>query len=93
MKFRHALGEVLRETRHEQKLNLRDVATRGAIALGYLSEIERGHKEVSSEILDCIAVGLGVPLSKLIEKTAIKIRIAEPIDVSDFQLDLGELVH
>jgi transcriptional regulator with XRE-family HTH domain len=72
---------------------LRDVSSRGTIALGYLSEIERGHKEVSSEILEGIAFGLDVPLSKLIEKTAIKIRMSEPIDVSDFQLDLAELVH
>ncbi len=50
MRFRHALGEALRETRHEQKHNLRDVAQRGCIALGYLSEIERGHKEVSSRV-------------------------------------------
>jgi len=93
MKFRRALGEVIRETRHELGLNLRDVSSRGTIALGYLSEIERGHKEVSSEILEGIAFGLDVPLSKLIEKTAIKIRMSEPIDVSDFQLDLAELVH
>lgn len=93
MKFRQALGEVIRETRHELGLNLRDVAQRGSMALGYLSEVERGHKEASSEILECIALGLDVPLSKLIEKTAIKIRMGEPIDISDFQLDLAELVH
>jgi transcriptional regulator with XRE-family HTH domain len=106
MRFRHALGEVLRETRHEQKLNLRDVAQRGCIALGYLSEIERGHKEVSSELLECIADGLGVPVSKLIEKTAIKIRLDEPLSVEDFKkpelrevkmdrrlLDLPTLTH
>jgi transcriptional regulator with XRE-family HTH domain len=85
MKFRRALGEVIRETRHELGLNLRDVSSRGTIALGYLSEVERGHKEASSEILECIALGLDVPLSKLIERTAIKVRLAEPLSINDFE--------
>lgn len=93
MKFRHALGEVIRETRHDLGLNLRDVASRGTIALGYLSEVERGHKEVSSELLESIAYGLDVPVSKLIEKTTMKIKIDEPIDVRDFEIDFGELIH
>jgi transcriptional regulator with XRE-family HTH domain len=91
MKFRHALGEVIRETRQDLGLNLRDVSKRGSVALGYLSEVERGHKEVSSEILDCIAEALGVPVSKLIEQTAIRIRMTEPLTISDF--DLLELVQ
>ena len=85
MKFRRALGEVIRETRHELGLNLRDVSSRGTIALGYLSEVERGHKEVSSEILEGIAFGLDVPVSKLIERTAIKIRLDEPLSINDFE--------
>lgn len=91
MRFRHALGEVIRETRHDLGLNLRDVASRGTIALGYLSEVERGHKEVSSEILEGIALGLDVPVSKLIEKTAIKIRLDEPLFVDDFKAKTNTL--
>jgi transcriptional regulator with XRE-family HTH domain len=56
--YRHALGEVLRERRHELNLTLRQVSTRGFIALGYLSEIERGHKEISSQALNTLAEGL-----------------------------------
>ena len=62
------------------------------MALSYLSEIEQGRKEASSEILDCIALGLGVPLSKVIEKTTIRIRFHEPLIVSDFGFDELELV-
>jgi transcriptional regulator with XRE-family HTH domain len=91
MKFRHALGEVIRETRHELGLNLREVSQLGSVALGYLSEVERGHKEVSSEILECIAKALGVSVSKLIEQTAIRIRISEPLSIADF--DFLELVQ
>jgi transcriptional regulator with XRE-family HTH domain len=93
MKFRHALGEVIRETRQDLKLTMRDVSSRGSMALSYLSEVEQGRKEASSEILECISLGLGVPLSKLIEQAAIRIRIHEPIDVRDFQFDeLGLVV-
>ena len=93
MKFRTALGEVIRETRQDLKLTMREVSSRGSMALSYLSEIEQGRKEASSEILDCIALGLDVPLSKLIEQAAIKIRIDEPFDVRDFQFDELGLVR
>jgi transcriptional regulator with XRE-family HTH domain len=92
MKFRHALGEIIRETRQDLGLTMREVSGRGSMALSYLSEIEQGRKEASSEILDCIALGLGIPLSKLIEKTTIRIRIHEPLIVSDFGFDELELV-
>ena len=85
MKFRHALGEVIRETRQDLGLTMREVSGRGSMALSYLSEIEQGRKEASSEILDCIALGLGIPLSKLIEQAAIRIRLDEPITVEDFK--------
>ena len=66
MQYRQALGNVIRETRIEKNLTLRQVSQRGVIALGYLSEVERGHKEASSEILNCIAYGLEVPVHELI---------------------------
>ena len=93
MKFRTALGEIIRETRHDLNLTMREVSTRGCMALGYLSEVEQGRKEASSEILECISLGLGVPLSKLIEQTAIRMRIHEPFDVRDFQFDELGLVR
>lgn len=66
MRMRTALGDVIREIRTEQGRTLRDVSTRVPMALGYLSEIERGQKDVSSEILENIAVALRVPTYHLI---------------------------
>jgi transcriptional regulator with XRE-family HTH domain len=72
MIFRQALGEVIRETRTEKKLTLRTVAADGCLALGYLSELERGQKEQSSEILDAVARGLGVEPHELVFKAALR---------------------
>lgn len=64
--LRHELGEVLREVRTAQKRTLRDVAKSSAVSLGYLSEIERGTKEASSELLSSVCDGLGMTLSELL---------------------------
>lgn len=66
MLFRETLGEVLRELRLEQGLNLRLVAKDATMALGYLSEIERGKKELSSEILNDLADALKVSLPEIL---------------------------
>ena len=55
MNYRNALGSVMKDLRNEQGLNLRQVSGKACIALGYLSEVERGHKEPSSEIVELIA--------------------------------------
>lgn len=59
MLFRHALGEVLRELRTEKGWTLRATAQKSCMAIGYLSEVERGQKEVSSEILASLTAELG----------------------------------
>jgi len=64
--YRQALGNVIRETRIEKNLTLRHVSHKGTIALGYLSEVERGQKEVSSELLACIAYGIDTPVHELV---------------------------
>jgi len=66
MRLRVALGDVIRDVRRARGLTLRDVSVRGSVALGYVSEVERGHKEVSSEILEQIALALNVPVSDLV---------------------------
>jgi len=66
MLFRHALGEVLRELRTEKGWTLRATAKKSCMALGYLSEIERGQKEVSSEILSNLTGTLGFPTHEVI---------------------------
>ena len=66
MTYRHALGSVIRETRIEKNLTLRQVSSRGAISLGHLSDVERGRKEPSSELLLCIAYGMDVHVHELV---------------------------
>jgi transcriptional regulator with XRE-family HTH domain len=61
--MRHEIGDVLRDYRTQREMTLRDVSSRANVALGYLSELERGQKEVSSEILQSITNALDVPLS------------------------------
>ena len=72
MRYRTALGDVLREERLSKKLNLREVSSLGCIALGYLSEVERGQKEISSELLEGVAVGLGVAPHELVIKAGLR---------------------
>lgn len=62
---RHEMGEVLRDVRLRRGDTLRQVAGRASVALGYLSEIERGQKEPSSEILASVAEALDTPLSQI----------------------------
>jgi transcriptional regulator with XRE-family HTH domain len=64
--LRHELGEVLREIRQGQGRTLRDVATSASVSLGYLSELERGTKEASSELLAAVCGGLGLTLSEVL---------------------------
>jgi XRE family transcriptional regulator, stress-response regulator len=61
--FRRLLGDVLREQRRSQGRTLRDVSAEARVSLGYISEIERGQKEASSECLAAICAALDVPLS------------------------------
>jgi transcriptional regulator with XRE-family HTH domain len=60
--LRDALGETLRDARTRQNRTLRDVSTAANVSLGYLSEVERGRKEASSELLASICDALDVQL-------------------------------
>lgn len=66
MLLRHALGHALRRLRLEHGLTLRELSEATQVSLPYLSEIERGRKEVSSEILAILCNGLDVSLSGLL---------------------------
>lgn len=61
--FRRVLGDVLRQQRQRQGRTLRDVSRDARVSLGYLSEIERGQKEASSECLGAVCAALDVPMS------------------------------
>ena len=60
---RRLLGDVLRQERQRQGKTLRDISADARVSLGYISEIERGQKEASSECLAAICTALDVPLS------------------------------
>lgn len=64
--MRQFIGEVLRARRLAAGLTLRDVSARARVSLGYISEVERGHKEPSSELLTALTTALDVPLSQVL---------------------------
>ncbi|MFG3523409.1 helix-turn-helix domain-containing protein [Nocardia nova] len=64
--LREAIGESLRRARIAQSRTLREVSTSARVSLGYLSEVERGRKEASSELLAAICQALDVPLSQVL---------------------------
>ena len=81
--LRQEIGDVLRQHRQAQGQTLRQVAAKASVALGYLSEVERGQKEVSSEILASVADALQVPLSVLLRDVSARIAVAEGIFIDD----------
>lgn len=64
--FRRLLGEVLRTQRMQRGLTLREVSAEARVSLGYISEIERGQKEASSELLASLCNALDLPLSEVL---------------------------
>lgn len=68
--LREALGAVLRTYRLDANRTLRDVAEAARVSSGYLSELERGRKEVSSEVLRSICDALGVNLAVVLLRAA-----------------------
>jgi transcriptional regulator with XRE-family HTH domain len=63
--WREAMGHELREERHRQERTLADVAEQAGVSTQYLSEVERGRKEPSSEILGAVSGALGLRLVDL----------------------------
>ena len=74
---RQEIGEVLRDFRQQKGRTLRQVASRASVALGYLSEVERGQKEASSEILASVAEALDVPISVIMREVGDRISVLE----------------
>lgn len=68
--LRGAIGHVLRELRTRDRRTLREVSEKAGVSLGYLSEVERGQKEASSELLSSIADALGVSTSRMLRMVA-----------------------
>ena len=75
--IRKVMGETLRELRMRAGMTLREVSMASMVSLGYLSEIERGHKEASSEVVFSIAQALDVSLSDLMITISTKLAALE----------------
>ena len=75
--IRKVMGETLRELRMCAGMTLREVSMASMVSLGYLSEIERGHKEASSEVVFSIAQALNVSLSDLMITISTKLAALE----------------
>jgi transcriptional regulator with XRE-family HTH domain len=75
--FRRLLGEVLRAQRMRQGRTLRQVSADARVSLGYISEIERGQKEASSELLASICSALDVPLSEILSEVSDAVALEE----------------
>jgi transcriptional regulator with XRE-family HTH domain len=75
--LRQLLGDVLRRLRMRQGRTLREVSASARVSLGYLSEVERGQKEASSELLAAICGALGTPLSQVFREVSDNFALAE----------------
>lgn len=81
--LRRVIGDALRGRRQRQHKTLREVSTTANVSLGYLSEIERGQKEASSELLSSICDALGAHLSEVLREVSDTLALAEQLDGID----------
>ncbi len=77
--LRRILGDVLRERRREQGRTLREVSATARVSLGYLSEVERGQKEASSELLGSICGALDLPMSHVLRDVSESLALEEAV--------------
>ncbi len=68
--LRREIGDVLRDARQRQGRTLREVSSAARVSLGYLSEVERGQKEASSELLGSICEALDIPMSLVLREVS-----------------------
>ncbi|MDD9206710.1 helix-turn-helix transcriptional regulator [Georgenia sp. 10Sc9-8] len=89
--LRREIGDVLRGERQRQGRTLREISSSARVSLGYLSEVERGQKEASSELLSSICTALDVPMSGVLREVSDRVAVAERVTVPDTVPD--ELLH
>lgn len=75
--LRERIGEVLRSRRIQQGRTLREVSADAQVSLGYISEVERGQKEASSELLAALCDALAVPLSSVLREVSDRLEVDE----------------
>lgn len=78
--LREVIGDVLRRARTTQGRTLREVSNSARVSLGYLSEVERGRKEPSSELLGAICTALDVPMSRVLVDAGAEMACQEDMD-------------
>jgi len=81
--LRTHIGSTLRAARTEQGRTLREVAKSARVSLGYLSEVERGHKEASSELLNSICAALNISLAEVLFSVASELSATPVLAVVD----------
>ena len=81
--LREAIGDRLRHARTNQRRTLREVSRAARVSLGYLSEVERGRKEASSELLAAICDALDLPLSVLLSNVATDVGALESVELPE----------
>jgi len=79
--LRRVLGDALRARRQAQHRTLREVSGAANVSLGYLSEIERGQKEASSELLASLCHALDAPLSEVLRDVSVAVAVEEAASV------------
>lgn len=84
--LRQEIGDVLRDARRQQGRTLREVSSVARVSLGYLSEVERGQKEASSELLASICGALAVPLSLVLREVSERVAAAENLVTDSVQV-------
>lgn len=77
---------MLRDARRRQGRTLREVSSVARVSLGYLSEVERGQKEASSELLASICGALDVPLSSVLRVVSERVAAAESLTMSEVRV-------
>ena len=87
--FRRLLGDVLRDRRMQRGMTLREVSAEARVSLGYISELERGVKEGSSELLSALCTALEVPLSQLLQEVTDEVALQEAA-IAPVPLRIGE---
>jgi transcriptional regulator with XRE-family HTH domain len=75
--LRRVIGDELRRRRQDQGRTLREVSSAARVSLGYLSEVERGQKEASSELLASICTALDVPLAIVLRSVSNEVAVLE----------------
>lgn len=94
--LRQQIGDVLRAARQRQGKTLREISSAARVSLGYLSEVERGQKEASSELLFSICDALDLPVSVVLREVSDRVAMLEGITIPDalppdFTSTTGEL--